>query len=69
MISGNGSATKLANLIRLHIAEGLHENAGQTCQNVGKLRGKLRGIAPGPAEGPKRMKWLLFLSLRVDNVG
>ena len=57
MISTNGSAPKLANLIRLHIAESLPENVGRGCLNVGKLRRKLRSIAPGPSEGPKRMKW------------
>jgi precorrin-2 dehydrogenase / sirohydrochlorin ferrochelatase len=57
MISTNGAAPKLANLIRLHIAENLPENAGRGCQNVSKLRKKLRSFAPGPAEGPHRMKW------------
>jgi len=59
MISTNGSAPKLANLIRLRIAESLPSNAGQGCLNVGKLRRKLRSIAPGPSEGPKRMKWMI----------
>jgi precorrin-2 dehydrogenase / sirohydrochlorin ferrochelatase len=57
MISTNGAAPKLANLIRLHIAESLPKNTGRGCQNVGRLRRKLRAIAPGPTEGPKRMKW------------
>lgn len=57
MISTNGSAPKLANLIRLRIAECLPSNAGRGCQNVGKLRRKLRTIAPGATEGPKRMRW------------
>jgi precorrin-2 dehydrogenase/sirohydrochlorin ferrochelatase len=57
MISTNGSAPKLSNLLRLKIAESLPKNAGRGCQNVGKLRRKLRRIAPGTAEGPKRMKW------------
>ena len=58
MISTNGSAPKLANLIRVRVAESLPANAGQGCLNVGKLRRKLRAIAPGSNEGPKRMKWL-----------
>lgn len=57
MISTNGAAPKLANLIRRHIAKSLPINTGNGCQNVGKLRRKLRGIAPGPEEGSKRMKW------------
>lgn len=57
MISTNGTAPKLANLIRLRIAECLPSNAGRACLNVGKLRRKLRGIAPGTAEGSKRMRW------------
>ena len=57
MISTNGAAPKLANLIRVHIARSLPANTGGGCLNVGKLRRKLRGIAPGPEEGPKRMKW------------
>ena len=61
MISTNGSAPKLANLIRLRIAESLPTNAGRGCQNVGKLRRKLRSIAPGRSEGPKRMKWYIML--------
>jgi len=63
MISTNGAAPKLANLIRLHIAESLPMNTGRGCQNVGKLRRKLRAIAPGPAQGPKRMKWYFTFSL------
>jgi len=59
MISTNGSAPKLANLIRLRIADSLPENAGRGCQNVGKLRRKLRSIAPGTGEGPKRMRWMI----------
>ena len=57
MISTNGSAPKLANLIRLKIAECLPANAGRACENVGKLRRKLRIIAPGPTQVSKRMKW------------
>jgi len=57
MISTNGSAPKLANLLRVRVAESLPRNAGRGCLNVGKLRRKLRGIAPGSTEGPKRMKW------------
>ena len=57
MISTNGSAPKLANLIRLRIAQSLPWNTGRGCQNVGKLRRKLRSLAPGHADGPKRMKW------------
>jgi precorrin-2 dehydrogenase / sirohydrochlorin ferrochelatase len=62
MISTNGAAPKLANLIRLHIAESLPANAGRGCQNVGRLRRKLRAMAPGPAEGPKRMKWYVLVA-------
>jgi precorrin-2 dehydrogenase/sirohydrochlorin ferrochelatase len=57
MISTNGAAPKLANIIRLKIAESLPTNAGNGCKNVGKLRRKLRAIAAGTSEGPKRMKW------------
>jgi precorrin-2 dehydrogenase / sirohydrochlorin ferrochelatase len=57
MISTNGAAPKLANLIRRSIAENLPKNAGEGCLNVGKLRRKLRSVAPGTAEGPQRMKW------------
>jgi precorrin-2 dehydrogenase/sirohydrochlorin ferrochelatase len=57
MISTNGAAPKLANLIRVHIAKSLPPNTGNGCLNVGKLRRKLRGLAPGPEDGPKRMKW------------
>ena len=64
MISTNGSAPKLANLIRLRVAGSLPANAGQGCVNVGKLRRKLRAIALGSAEGPKRMKWY-FSSFRL----
>lgn len=69
MISTNGSAPKLANLIRLRIAESLPWNAGRGCQNVGKLRRKLRIIAPGPAEVTKRMKWYYILRWCVDWLG
>jgi precorrin-2 dehydrogenase/sirohydrochlorin ferrochelatase len=57
MISTNGSAPKLSNLLRLRIAESLPVNVGRGCQNVGILRKKLRRIAPGTADGSKRMKW------------
>jgi precorrin-2 dehydrogenase / sirohydrochlorin ferrochelatase len=57
MISTNGTAPKLANLIRMYIAQSLPRNAGNACQNVGRLRRKLRAIAPGPSEVSKRMKW------------
>ena len=57
MISTNGAAPKLANLIRLSVARNLPQNAGKACQNVAKLRKKLRNFAPGTAEGPQRMKW------------
>jgi precorrin-2 dehydrogenase/sirohydrochlorin ferrochelatase len=57
MISTNGTAPKMANLIRMYIARSLPRNAGNGCQNVGRLRRKLRTIAPGHAEVSKRMKW------------
>ena len=62
MISTNGSALKLANLIRVRVAESLPMNAGQGCLNVGKLRRKVRAVALGSDEGPKRMKWLFYLA-------
>ena len=57
MISTNGTAPKLANLIRVYIARCLPRNAGSGCSNVGRLRRKLRAISPGHTEVSKRMKW------------
>ena len=59
MISTNGAAPKLANLIKVLIGERLPKNAGRGCENVGILRRKLRNLAPGQSESQKRMKWYI----------
>jgi len=67
MISTNGAAPKLANMIRVLVGERLPRNTGRGCENVGKLRRKLRSLAPGQGESSKRMKWyyiyILFVRL------
>ncbi|KAI9469686.1 MAG: tetrapyrrole methylase [Benjaminiella poitrasii] len=60
-VSTNGKGPKLANMVRVKLAESLPENLGSTIEMMGRLRAKVREWEPSMKNSGKRMTWVTKL--------
>ncbi|KAI7902494.1 tetrapyrrole methylase [Cokeromyces recurvatus] len=60
-VSTNGKGPKIANMVRVNVANALPENIGNTIEMMGRLRAKVREWEPSMKNSGKRMTWVTKL--------